>query len=140
MIHIIAAQEFSGVEVLPEQAGMVSPPSHINAALGQKNIYGFYFYEDGRKIGFALLRQYSKYRYFLWDFIIDRREQNKGYGMRALKALLQRMKEERGARFLTTTYIKGNEHAKHLYEKFGFVETDMVDEGDVHEVNMITKL
>lgn len=38
---------------------------------------------------------------------------------------------------MTTTYIWGNEHAKHVYEKVGFVETDVVDEDGIHEVNMI---
>ena len=38
---------------------------------------------------------------------------------------------------MTTTYIYGNEHAKHIYEKIGFVETDIVDEVDCHEVNMV---
>ena len=37
---------------------------------------------------------------------------------------------------ITTTYIYGNDHAKHIYEKVGFVETDVVDEPDCHEVNM----
>ncbi|MCE5235528.1 MAG: GNAT family N-acetyltransferase [Clostridiaceae bacterium] len=140
MIHIIEAQEFSGIEILPGQAEWVSSPARISALLERKNVFGFYFYEDGRKLGFALLRRYSKYRYFLWDFIINCREQNRGYGSRALKALLQTMKEKRGARFVTTTYIIGNEHAKHIYEKLGFVETDTVDQGDVHEINMIVRL
>lgn len=38
---------------------------------------------------------------------------------------------------MTTTYTWGNSHAKYLYEKVGFKETDIVDEPDCHEVNMI---
>ena len=37
---------------------------------------------------------------------------------------------------MTTTYIWGNEQAKHVYEKVGFVETSVVDEPNCHEVNM----
>ena len=38
---------------------------------------------------------------------------------------------------MTTTYLFGNVHAKHVYEKVGFVETDVVDEDDIYEVNRI---
>ena len=38
---------------------------------------------------------------------------------------------------LTTTYKAGNERAKKLYKKIGFIETDVVEEEDCHEVNMI---
>ena len=47
------------------------------------------------------------------------------------------MKTHHDAKEITTTYIYGNEHAKHVYEKVGFVETDVVDEPDCHEVNMV---
>ena len=40
----------------------------------------------------------------------------------------------------TTTYIWGNDHARHLYERIGFTETDVVDEPDCHEVNMIYRI
>lgn len=46
------------------------------------------------------------------------------------------LKKEYGVKKMTTTYLWGNEHAKHVYEKVGFVETDVVDEPDCHEVNM----
>lgn len=41
---------------------------------------------------------------------------------------------------LTTTYLWGNDRAKHVYESIGFVETDVVDEPGVHEVNMALEL
>ena len=47
------------------------------------------------------------------------------------------MKEKYGMEEITTTYIWGNEHAKHIYEKVGFTETDVVDEEGCHEVNMV---
>ena len=50
--------------------------------------------------------------------------------------LINMLKKEYGAKRLTTTYIWGNEHAKHVYEKVGFVKTSVVDEHDCHEVNM----
>lgn len=40
-------------------------------------------------------------------------------------------------RVLWTTYIWGNHAARRLYERVGFVETDVVEEEDIHEVNMV---
>ena len=37
----------------------------------------------------------------------------------------------------TTTYTWGNEEARKLYEKVGFIETDVVEEEEYKEVNMI---
>ena len=58
-------------------------------------------------------------------------------GTNALKEFISFMKEKYKAKILTTTYVYGNDIAKHVYEKVGFVETDVIDEPDCHEVNMI---
>ena len=68
---------------------------------------------------------------------LDRAYQNRGLGARALRELIAYMKENHGMRVMTTTYIMGNEPAKRLYEHAGFTVTDVVDEDDCHEVNMI---
>ena len=70
------------------------------------------------------------------DYAIDIKYQNKGYGTEALIELGNLLKTEYGVKRMTTTYIWGNEHAKHVYEKVGFIETDVVNEPDCHEVNM----
>ena len=61
---------------------------------------------------------------------------NKGYGTKALIELGEKLKNEYGIKKMTTTYIWGNEHAKHVYKKVGFIETSVVDAPDCHEVNM----
>ena len=83
-----------------------------------------------------MFEKYTKRTYFLWDYAIDVNYQNKGYGTKALIELGNLLKTEYGVKRMTTTYIWGNEHAKHVYEKVGFIETDVVDEPDCHEVNM----
>lgn len=91
---------------------------------------------DECKIGFVLLREFSDNSFFLWDYIIDRKFQNKGYGTCALIELLDFLRREFSVNTVTTTYIWGNEHAKYIYEKVGFVETDIVNEDGIHEVNL----
>ena len=63
-------------------------------------------------------------------------DQNKHKGTVALKKFIDLMRIRYDAKVITTTYIYGNDHAKHIYEKMGFEETDVVDEQDCHEVNM----
>ena len=43
----------------------------------------FDIYDDEKLIGFAMLREYEKESYFLWNYAIDYRYQNKGYGTKA---------------------------------------------------------
>lgn len=54
--------------------------------------------------------------------------------------MLAMLKQEHRAKVVTTTYTFGNDHAKYVYEKVGFWETDVVDENGVHEVNMAVEL
>ena len=129
-------KEYKDIDILPEQEKYISSMDKINKALQKEKNYGFNIYIEEYKIGFILLRQFSHDSFFLWDYIIDRKFQNKGYGTYALIKLLDFLRKEFCAKVVTTTYIWGNEHAKYIYEKIGFIETDVVDEDGIHEVNL----
>ena len=83
-----------------------------------------------------MVRKFDEGSYFLWNYAIDYKYQNQNYGTLALLEFIRFMKESFRMSKMTTTYIYGNEHAKHIYEKLGFTETDIVDEDGCHEVNM----
>ena len=126
----------------PEQAEMLSSKETIKEII-QKNpdtVMAFDIYDEGELIGFVLVHRFEEKKYFLWEFAIDQSHQNQHKGTKALTAFIEFMKAHYEAVEMTTTYIYGNEHAKHVYEKVGFVETDMVDEPDCHEVNMAYSL
>lgn len=125
------------IELSDEQRKQLSSKEKIEVALKDKNIFSFNIYEQDNLIGFAMLRKYSDIGYFLWNYAIDIKYQNKGYGTKALLFLIDYFETKYNALELTTTYTFGNETAKHLYEKIGFIETDIVDEDGIHEVNMI---
>lgn len=125
------------IQLGDEQWKMISSPDNISRALQHDNIIGFDIYDAELLVGFAMLRRYSDEGWFLWDYAIDRRFQNMAYGQKALLSLIDYMKQIYYATEISTTYIWGNSHAKYVYEKVGFVETDIVDEEDCHEVNMI---
>ena len=124
------------VDVLPSQEGELCTKETIADICKSETVVAFDVYRKGTLVGFALLRKYDENGYFLWNYAIDAKYQNRGFGTEILRELISIMRDEYGADELSTTYIFGNEHAKHVYEKVGFIETDVVDEPDCHEVNM----
>lgn len=128
------------VKVSPEQAEEISTPENIKICCGYDVVIAFDIYLGDAVIGFAMIEKVTKRTFFLWNYAIDSEYQNKGYGTEALRELIALLRERYKIWVLTTTYIWGNEHAKHVYEKVGFIETDVVDEPGVHEVNMKIRL
>lgn len=124
------------VDVLPSQEGELCTKETIADICKSETVIAFDVYRTGTLVGFALLKKYDENGYFLWNYVIDAKYQNRGFGTEILRELISIMRDEYGADELSTTYIFGNGHAKHVYEKVGFIETDVVDEPDCHEVNM----
>ncbi|MCL2619678.1 MAG: hypothetical protein FWD97_01925 [Defluviitaleaceae bacterium] len=54
--------------------------------------------------------------------------------------LIDALKLGYAAKIITTTYTHGNEVAKGLYQSLGFVQTDVICEDGVYEVNMALSL
>ncbi len=125
--------------LLPEQEKQISPKERIKSACAEPGIFAFDIFHNEYLVGFIMVREYEKGEYFLWNYAVDHKFQNKGIGTRALLEFIEFMKTSYNMKVLTTTYIWGNEHAKHVYEKIGFTQTDVVDEPDCHEVNMVYK-
>ena len=129
----------SKVSVTEEQEAFVCSKETILKIIEENpdTVVALDIVHQGAVIGFALLHRFREGGYFLWDYAIDRDFQNRRLGTQALNELIGYMKERYRAEVMTTTYIMGNEQAKRLYENAGFVTTDVVDEDDCHEVNMI---
>ena len=125
------------ISVLPEQEKQLSSKEKIEIACTKENVLAFDIYIDELLIGFAMVRKFDEGAYFLWNYAIDSQYQNQNYGTTALAEFICFMKDTYQMSEMTTTYIWGNAHAKHIYEKIGFKETDVVDEDDCHEVNMV---
>lgn len=122
----------------PDQAEMLSTKETIKAIIRENpdTVMAFDIFDGNELIGFALVHRFEERKYFLWEYAIDKSHQNRRKGTRALTEFIEYLKTRHDAEEITTTYIYGNDHAKHVYEKVGFVETDVVDEPDCHEVNM----
>ena len=130
------------ITLLPEQTEMLSTKEDIKEIIRENpdTVMAFDILEGDDLVGFVLVHRFEDRKYFLWEFAIDVRWQNRHLGTKALKELIEYMRVHHNAKEITTTYIYGNDHAKHVYESVGFVETDVVDEPDCHEVNMAYQL
>ncbi len=127
------------IKLSPTQRLQLSSEETLANAFKCEPVIAFDIYNDDTIIAFALLRNCDD-GYFLWDFAVDTEYQNKGYGYAILKELINILKSQFNANWITTTYKYGNTAAKHLYEKLGFNETDVVNENGIHEVNMVLNL
>ena len=127
------------IELTKEQQKQLCSKKNIIKIARKKGVITFDIYDEDLLIGFAQLYEYKKNCYFLWNYAIDTKYQNMQYGTKALIDLIAFLKDNYQLIEMTTTYLWGNEHAKHIYEKVGFTETSVVHEGKVHEVNMIYK-
>lgn len=62
-----------------------------------------------------------------YDFsqlFIDEQYQGRGYGKAATQLVLDAMKQDGKYGKVALCYVEGNDVAKRMYEKFGFVETE----------------
>ena len=90
----------------------------------------FAIYEDDTPVGFIMMGYYEvKGYYTLWEFMIDHKYQNKGYGRQALKLGLNFVKEKFGPVDIYTGVTPGNTVAKKLYESVGFESTGLLELG-----------
>ena len=130
------------VNVLPEQEDQLCTKDAIREIFAKDEAgecLAFDIFEGDIMVGFAMFCEYPAGTFFLWNYAIDAAWQNCGIGKKALRELMAYMIARYPVRQFTTTYVWGNEHAKRLYESVGFVETDVVEEADCKEVNMIWK-
>lgn len=90
--------------------------------------YPFAVYDDNTIVGFIMMGYYeAKGYYTLWEFMIDRKYQNKGYGRQALKLGLEFVRDKFGQVDIYTGVTPGNTVAKKLYESVGFVSTGLIE-------------
>lgn len=125
------------ISINKEQEKYLSSKDSIIEGLKEKDVIAFDIFKDSELIGFVMLREFQKGCFFLWDFPIDSKFQNKGLGTKALSELIQHLKIYHNMKLMTTTYIRDNDRAEHLYKKIGFKVTEIIDEPDCQEVNMM---
>jgi diamine N-acetyltransferase len=75
-------------------------------------------------------------QYFLWRLMIDARHQRKGYGLRAVELLIERIKDSPNPSALVTSHLEDDGDAGTFYKKLGFNYTGEVLNGIDHVMRM----
>ncbi len=94
----------------------------------------FAIYAGEKLVGFCMLAldpedENPADRYCLWRFMIDKKEQGKGYGQAALHEIIRYFKEN-GVETIYLSTAPENELGLHVYHKAGFRETGEMEDGE----------
>ena len=96
----------------------------------------YIIYNDETPIGMGLYHDEPEFgAYIFSELFIDARYQGKGYGKEATRMVLDAMIADGKYNKVVLCCLEGNEAAKRLYEKFGFVETDRDEDEIIMELN-----
>jgi len=95
----------------------------------------FAIFADGRMVGFAMFafdeeNEDAEDRYWLWRFMIDEKEQGKGYGRLALAEIIKYFQDHH-ADIITLSTKESNTAALHLYHQFGFSENGQMNDDEI---------
>ena len=101
----------------------------------------FAIYAEDKLVGFCMFAFAPKAReeddrYWLWRFMIDQKEQGKGYGQAALAEIIRYFKDNGADRLYLSTEPE-NEVGLHVYHKFGFRETGIIGDGEAVLMQML---
>jgi len=119
------------LEVAPEQVDHVDSNA---VSLAEANFMNFPWfraiYVDDNPVGFILVDANSDLgKFSLWRLMLDKAQQSKGYGRRAIKALEKELQSEFNISKLFTSVVSDFGSPKEFYLNCGFVPTGALVEG-----------
>ena len=87
---------------------------------------------DGEFVGFVMVALSSEHHDepYLWRLLVDRMHQRRGIGRRVLDLVVEDCRE-RGDTTLMVSWVDGKGSPRPLYERYGFVPTGEIDDGEV---------
>lgn len=88
-------------------------------------------YAGDRLVGFLMYDTPDEGVVTIYRFMIDRREQGKGYGRGALERALDEIRTTPGAHEISICYMPQNVAARDLYSGAGFTERGIDEDGEV---------
>ena len=125
------------LELLPHQREFLASNSY---SIAQASFYPNYhtraIYAGEEVVGFMMFvvldgSEDEAGEYSIWRFMVDCRRQGQGLGRRALQSLLDEIRSDPVACKVWISYVPGNEVASSFYASFGFVETEIDEEGEM---------
>ncbi len=89
-------------------------------------------YDDDTPVGMLLYHDWDEEKQYVFSqLLIDRRYQHRGFGRRAAELALDEMRADGKYFKVCLCYVEGDEPARRLYEKLGFVPTGEVDGDEI---------
>lgn len=95
-------------------------------------------YVDDVPVGFVMLsldvppgEDRYPFRYFLWKPLIDARFQRRGFGTATIDAVIDLLRAYPGADALFTSAVSGPATPASFYERYGFVRTGEIVDGEI---------
>jgi diamine N-acetyltransferase len=121
------------LEVTEEQSAWVAPTARYLALCAYGGIWHpLGLYADEQMVGFAMwANDPSDGSHWIGGFLIDRRQQGRGYGRAAMLAIIEYLRREQAASTLALSYQADNAVARRLYASLGFVETGERDGDEI---------
>ncbi len=139
----------------PVLALSVAPPQQAFVATNSKSIAEAHFhpeawfraiYANEEPVGFLMLhdehlleRPREKGYYFLWRLMIDSRFQGRGYGRRAVEALVRHVRSRPHAERLLTSCLPGGGSPLPFYLSVGFARTGREIHGEIELERSLTE-
>ena len=131
MIHLVDIDPGNwrlNLKVAESQKNYVSDSFAMLArayAYREQRSRAFVIYDDETPVGMGMYHDCPDLDAFnLSQLFIDERYQGRGYGKAATQLVLDAMKQDGKYDKVALCYVEGNDVAKQMYEKFGFVETE----------------
>lgn len=130
-VNVDSWLECSQLQVKPEQERFITSNLFCIAEVQFYPDWGAYaIYHADQMVGFTMLEFNQEQEWWISSFMIAAAFQGKGYGRLALLALIE-LALARGCAELVVGYANDNRVARQLYQRCGFVELGLDDEGDM---------
>ncbi len=127
-------KECARLEVNPDQRDYVaSNPYSLAQAAYEPDHALWGIYAGDRMVGFSMTsvdRETVPARHWISRFMIDRREQGKGFGKAAFRLVADSLLSAYGCSELRLSVHPENQAAIHIYEGYGFQKTGEMLEGE----------
>jgi len=119
-----------GVQVAPNLRSMaqaaVYPEAWPRAIYAGEQPVGFLMLYDP-----SAVQEPEQSDFYLWRLMIDRAHQGRGYGLGALRLLIEQVRRRPGAERLLLSYVAPAPRLVRFYESLGFAATGALVEGEV---------
>ena len=121
------------LEVAPGQESFVASNAvSIAEAYFSEHAWFRAIYADETPVGFVMLHDDpEKPEYYLWRFMIAGEHQGKGFGRRALQALVSHVRGRPNATMLLSSFVPGEGGPEGFYRSLGFEPTGEEEEGEI---------